>query len=175
MLNCCLHGERGIEVLAVSEAPCGHCRQFYAELSTADTVRFVFGRRKPTTAAAATAAAAAQHSHHHASVLMHEPRVRLHEPRQTVVHTLDELLIDKFGPDDLAGDDPFPLLLQEQSNRVQLSAGAQQVVAERARSTGGEAFSKAAQEAARWANSKVGTWDYLRKASVLLCWQCRAR
>jgi hypothetical protein len=87
---------------------------------------------------------------------MHEPHVRLHEPRQTVVHTLDELLIDRFGPDDLAGDDPFPLLLQKQNNRVQLSAGAEQTVAQRAQSAGGAAFSKAAQQAAQWANSKVG-------------------
>jgi cytidine deaminase len=156
VLNCIVNDERGIEVLAVSEAPCGHCRQFYAELSTADTVRFVFGRRKPTKSAAATSAAAAQHTQHHASVVMHEARVRLHEPRQTVVHTLDELLIDKFGPDDLAGDDPFPLLLQEQNNRVQLSSAAQQTVAQRAQGPSGGAFSKAAQEAARWANSKVG-------------------
>lgn len=33
LLNCLLHGEQSIRILAVSEAPCGHCRQFYAELS----------------------------------------------------------------------------------------------------------------------------------------------
>ncbi len=31
-VNCIAHGERGLDMLAVSAAPCGHCRQFYAEL-----------------------------------------------------------------------------------------------------------------------------------------------
>lgn len=35
--NLLLHGERRLRTLAVSAAPCGHCRQFYSEL--ADAVR----------------------------------------------------------------------------------------------------------------------------------------
>lgn len=30
--NAVQHGERGLRKLAISEAPCGHCRQFYSEL-----------------------------------------------------------------------------------------------------------------------------------------------
>lgn len=33
--NALLHGERGLRKLAISEAPCGHCRQFYSELCCA--------------------------------------------------------------------------------------------------------------------------------------------
>ena len=33
--NALLHGERGLRKLAVSAAPCGHCRQFYSELCCA--------------------------------------------------------------------------------------------------------------------------------------------
>lgn len=35
MANAWAHRERGIKRLAVSAAPCGHCRQFYAELPSA--------------------------------------------------------------------------------------------------------------------------------------------
>ncbi|GAX75082.1 hypothetical protein CEUSTIGMA_g2526.t1 [Chlamydomonas eustigma] len=41
--NCILHGEESLSMLAVSAAPCGHCRQFYAELVHSDKVRFIFG------------------------------------------------------------------------------------------------------------------------------------
>jgi cytidine deaminase len=36
-------GEERLISLAVSAAPCGHCRQFYAELHRADEIRFLFG------------------------------------------------------------------------------------------------------------------------------------
>lgn len=35
MVNALHHGERDIRKLAVSAAPCGHCRQFYSELACA--------------------------------------------------------------------------------------------------------------------------------------------
>lgn len=38
LVNALHHGERGIKRLAISAAPCGHCRQFYSELACA--VRF---------------------------------------------------------------------------------------------------------------------------------------
>ncbi|GBF94426.1 cytidine deaminase [Raphidocelis subcapitata] len=40
--NLLAHGEGGLDSLAVSAAPCGHCRQFYSELACADSVRFLF-------------------------------------------------------------------------------------------------------------------------------------
>lgn len=42
LVNALLAGERGIKTLAVSAAPCGHCRQFFSELSCAETVKFRF-------------------------------------------------------------------------------------------------------------------------------------
>ena len=35
LINALHHGEREIRRLAVSAAPCGHCRQFYSELACA--------------------------------------------------------------------------------------------------------------------------------------------
>ena len=43
LVNCLHHGESSIKALAVSAAPCGHCRQFYSEL--VDAVRHVPGAR----------------------------------------------------------------------------------------------------------------------------------
>lgn len=167
VLNCVAHDEPGIQVLAVSEAPCGHCRQFFAELSTADSVRFVFGTRKLVQAppSPGTTPQAPGTPHHHL------PRPGLHDqPRQTVVHTLDELLIDKFGPDDLAGDDPFPLLLEEQANSVQLSPAARAVVAERIKGPGGADFAQAAEAAGHWANTKVGWLGKTVGSQGRACW-----
>lgn len=35
LTNLLLHGERELLTLAISAAPCGHCRQFYSELCCA--------------------------------------------------------------------------------------------------------------------------------------------
>jgi cytidine deaminase len=35
LVNALHHGERAIRRLAISAAPCGHCRQFYSELACA--------------------------------------------------------------------------------------------------------------------------------------------
>lgn len=32
MTNLLLHQERAVQLVAISEAPCGHCRQFFSEL-----------------------------------------------------------------------------------------------------------------------------------------------
>lgn len=41
--NAWLNGERALTAVAVSAAPCGHCRQFFCELSGADAIQFIFG------------------------------------------------------------------------------------------------------------------------------------
>lgn len=41
--NLLVHGEQRLDTLAISAAPCGHCRQFYSEMVCADSVRFLFG------------------------------------------------------------------------------------------------------------------------------------
>lgn len=46
VVNLLLHNEESLKLLAVSAAPCGHCRQFYSELVCADTVQFIFGKGK---------------------------------------------------------------------------------------------------------------------------------
>lgn len=43
LANAWWHGERSIRQIAVSAAPCGHCRQFYSELGNAESLRIVFG------------------------------------------------------------------------------------------------------------------------------------
>ena len=42
LVNALHHGEPAIQKLAISAAPCGHCRQFYSELACADSVKFCF-------------------------------------------------------------------------------------------------------------------------------------
>lgn len=42
LVNALHHGEQAIQKLAISAAPCGHCRQFYSELACADSVKFCF-------------------------------------------------------------------------------------------------------------------------------------
>ena len=39
--NLRMHGESKLELVALNAAPCGHCRQFFSELSCADTVAFM--------------------------------------------------------------------------------------------------------------------------------------
>ncbi len=43
VLNAWIHGEQRLVRLAVSETPCGHCRQFLAELSCAGELQLSFG------------------------------------------------------------------------------------------------------------------------------------
>lgn len=42
LVNALHHGEESIEKLAISAAPCGHCRQFFSELDCADRIKFLF-------------------------------------------------------------------------------------------------------------------------------------
>ncbi len=46
--NAWLNGEQAVSTLAVSAAPCGHCRQFLYELVTAQTLVIVRSQRNPT-------------------------------------------------------------------------------------------------------------------------------
>jgi cytidine deaminase len=45
--NAWLHGESGLAAIAVSKAPCGHCRQFLNELTTAATLSVHVAGRAP--------------------------------------------------------------------------------------------------------------------------------
>lgn len=46
--NAWTHGETGLQSLAISAAPCGHCRQFLYELTTAKTLQILLPDRPPT-------------------------------------------------------------------------------------------------------------------------------
>lgn len=41
VMNAVAHGERGLQLLATSKAPCGHCRQFLNELPTGSALRVI--------------------------------------------------------------------------------------------------------------------------------------
>jgi cytidine deaminase len=55
--NAWQHGEAGVTALAVTAAPCGHCRQFLNELVTADRLRVLIRGAAPTSLAALLPAA----------------------------------------------------------------------------------------------------------------------
>lgn len=42
LVNALHHGETALKKLAISAAPCGHCRQFFSELACADSIKFLF-------------------------------------------------------------------------------------------------------------------------------------
>lgn len=46
--NAIVHGETGLQSLAVSDAPCGYCRQFLYELNKAKELIIVLGGKPPT-------------------------------------------------------------------------------------------------------------------------------
>lgn len=43
VINAWIHGEKALHEIIVSEAPCGHCRQFLHELSMIETLHVTFG------------------------------------------------------------------------------------------------------------------------------------
>ena len=47
VVNAMAHGETGLQMLAVSAAPCGYCRQFLNELTTASTLQIVLPNAPP--------------------------------------------------------------------------------------------------------------------------------
>ena len=51
LANASLHGERGVDLLAVSASPCGHCRQFLNELDNASRLRILIPEKAPATLA----------------------------------------------------------------------------------------------------------------------------
>jgi cytidine deaminase len=87
-------GERALEAIATTAAPCGHCRQFMNELRGAASMRVIIpdgdvgGDRK---------------SH--------------------LVLPLCDLLPHSFGPLDLTHDDSLPLLLEERHNGLRFAPG----------------------------------------------------
>lgn len=52
IVNAWLHGEQGLASIAIGGAPCGHCRQFINEISTASQLRVILPDTEPLPLAA---------------------------------------------------------------------------------------------------------------------------
>ena len=88
-------GERALEAIATTAAPCGHCRQFMNELRGAASMR----------------------------VVIPDCSVRDNKRKGHLVLPLCDLLPHSFGPLDLTLDDSLPLLLEERHNGLRFAPG----------------------------------------------------
>ena len=89
-------GERALEAIATTAAPCGHCRQFMNELRGAASMRVII----PDPGDAATNAR-----------------------KRHLVLPLCDLLPHSFGPLDLTRDESLPLMLEERHNGLRFAPG----------------------------------------------------
>ena len=89
-------GERALEAIATTAAPCGHCRQFMNELRGAASMRVII----PDPGDAATNAR-----------------------KRHLVLPLCDLLPHSFGPLDLTRDESLPLMLEERHNGLRFASG----------------------------------------------------
>ena len=89
-------GERALEAIATTAAPCGHCRQFMNELRGAASMRVII----PDPGDAATNAR-----------------------KRHLVLPLCDLLPHSFGPLDLTRDESLPLMLEERHNGLRFAQG----------------------------------------------------
>lgn len=87
-------GERALEAIATTAAPCGHCRQFMNELRGAASMRVII----PDGAVGG-------------------------DGKSHLVLPLCDLLPHSFGPLDLTHDDSLPLLLEERHNGLRFAPG----------------------------------------------------
>lgn len=90
-------GERALEAIATTAAPCGHCRQFMNELRGAAAMRVII----PDPGDGATNARSKRH----------------------LVLPLCDLLPHSFGPLDLTHDESLPLMLEERHNGLRFVPG----------------------------------------------------
>uniref|UniRef100_A0A7S3QWS1 CMP/dCMP-type deaminase domain-containing protein n=1 Tax=Dunaliella tertiolecta TaxID=3047 RepID=A0A7S3QWS1_DUNTE len=142
LLNCLNHGERGLQVLAVSAAPCGHCRQFMVETTTADHARIVFGAEEDQPCCSGKDASSEGVS----NSSLNGGASKVYNS-----YNLNDLLPLKFGPMDLMSDGKaFPLLLAQQHHKVSVSPRS---LAGLAAKRGGisEFLDRGIKEAERWA------------------------
>ena len=87
-------GERALEAIATTAAPCGHCRQFMKELRGAASI----------------------------NVIIPDPNDKERQRRHLVLPLCD-LLPHSFGPLDLTHDDSLPLMLEERHNKLRFAPG----------------------------------------------------
>lgn len=168
LVNALHHGEREIRRLAVSAAPCGHCRQFYSELACAVRRGWLaaggrcccwgalgmvdngrrYGRKLAGRQEHVPVCCASCLPTRPAPPWLPAPSA---PPQESVrfsfcggTYSLGQLLPMRFKPADLLPEPAPPLLLQPQHNGVQLAAAARVALRERA---GEPAFVQAAADA----------------------------
>lgn len=113
LVNALHHGETRIEKLAISAAPCGHCRQFFSELNCA--VRCMCFCENPCD-----------------TVTIIITSCMLQDSIKFLFfngsYSLGQLLPMRFKPTDLLEDPSTPLLLLPQNNNVEFTAQAKEQI-----------------------------------------------
>lgn len=97
--NLCINAETQLEYIAVSSAPCGHCRQFLQEIRGAPNIKILI--------------TSAEYDEEN------DDSKETHQPKCDQFNPLSQLLPHRFGPDDLLGKD-VPLLLEPHHNGLSL-------------------------------------------------------
>jgi cytidine deaminase len=82
VLNAWIHGEQGLAAIALRGAPCGHCRQFLNELSTAAELRIILAEGEPVSLPTLLPGAFGPHKLGQAAGLMQsaDHRLKLRQP-----------------------------------------------------------------------------------------------
>lgn len=93
--NLSINSETQLEYIAVSSAPCGHCRQFLQEIRGAPDIKILITSAE------------------------HDGKDEQNQPEHDQFNPLLQLLPHRFGPDDLLGKD-VPLILETHHNGLSL-------------------------------------------------------
>ncbi|PON85362.1 Cytidine deaminase, homodimeric [Trema orientale] len=101
--NLSINGETHLEYIAVSSAPCGHCRQFLQEIRGAPDIKILITSADPGDDESGAESTRPEYDH---------------------FNPLLQLLPQRFGPDDLLGKD-VPLLLEPHRNGLSLPSETQ--------------------------------------------------
>lgn len=180
LANLLLHKEQELKILAISAAPCGHCRQFFSELSCAvcehapgSLLCWLSGSSSTqtdciadqqvlqavvsylTSCLDASCGLSKGWSWSQLSMVPLQDTVQFvfgHAHKQHH-YCLKDLLPDRFGPADLLTDPDIPLLLQAQHHKLSWHPSASELLATGQHTSQG--FQQAA-DAAFDAASKVG-------------------
>jgi cytidine deaminase len=150
MANLLLHGEGALHTLAISAAPCGHCRQFYSELACAVGGRVVAAELLHPGLRLSTSfdplSIGLKRSPQPTSTPQDSVRFLFgsHDSPKQELYSLKQLLPARFGPLDLLEPGSAPLLLERQSNALSWHPSAARKLGQRA---GDALFARAAEAA----------------------------
>eukprot|EP00793_Prasinoderma_coloniale_P002607 PRCOL_00002089-RA len=149
-----IHGERGMDELAVTAPPCGHCRQFMQELPAAGDVAVHIHRLSKVDKTDDAAAL-----------------VRHDREEERLATSLHELLPHAFGPSDLVPDPTYLLQHSDECTRQALIDARDGILAAYVSGGAGDAHGKLSEglaKAARLARSNAYTPYSNCKAGVAL-------